>query len=283
MIVVQRTGAQVLVQDDGRPGFANIGVSPSGAADRTSWALANHLIGNRTGGPAFEILLGGLQIRWTGAHALWIALTGAPAALSVNRLARPNDAAVLIHPGDVVDVGIPTVGLRSYLAVRGGLRVATTLGSASSDVLSGLGPPPVAIGDQLPVGRAQDIPPNTPGRRLDLSPNVAIEISPGPRLDWFSADALDSLTATRWTVDMDSNRIATRLDGPPLARRREGELPSEAILRGAIQIPPNGRPVIFGSDHPTTGGYPVIAVATPESVDRLAQARPGAALTLRLA
>ena len=281
MIVVEHIGAQVLIQDAGRPGHAAIGVSPSGAADRTSWALANHLVGNRPGRATFEILLGGFTFRWTGAHALWIAVAGAPAPLTVNGTRHPNDAAVLIHPNDVVTVGPPTTALRSYLAVRGGLHVATTLGSASTDLLSGLGPQPVTVGDRLPTGPPQDMPPNTPGSALELS--TIVEISSGPRLDWMRADALDTLTQTKWTVDADSNRIATRLDGPPLARVRIGELPSEAILRGAIQIPPNGRPVVFGSDHPTTGGYPVIAIATPESVDRLAQARPGTEVTIRLA
>ena len=282
MIHIDALGGLVLIEDGGRPGHAHLGVSPSGAADRGSWQQANRRVGNAGDAAAFEVLLGPLSWTWTGDHALWIAVAGAPGGLAVNGAAAATNRAVLVHPGDEVTVGPADVGLRRYLAVRGGLDVPQTLGSASTDVLSGLGAAPVAIGDQYATGPAQALPPNRIEAVVDLTGPTIVELHPGPRLDWFPAEALTQLSAARWTVDAESNRIAVRLLGPPIDRSRNDELPSEALLRGAVQIPPNGQPVIFGSDHPTTGGYPVIAVATPASVDRLAQARPGTPVTLRL-
>lgn len=142
---------------------------------------------------------------------------------------------------------------------------------------------PLTQGDELPVGerfgepRGIDVP---AVRRL--LPPVTLRLVPGPRLDWFTGPALDTLTGSSYGVSPDSNRIGLRLDGPALARRRKEELPSEGIVLGAIQVPASGQPLVFLNDHPTTGGYPVIAVVVPEDLARCAQMRPGDEVRFRV-
>ena len=176
-------------------------------------------------------------------------------------------------------IDAPSAGLRSYLAVRGGLAVAPVLGSRSTDTLGGLGPAPLRAGETVAVGDEVAGPPR-PHDALTLIPAGLwhLDVTPGPRADWFD---LAELTARTWEVTADLDRVGVRLTGAPLTRRRDGELPSEGLVRGAVQVPPAGTPVVFGADHPTTGGYPVVAVLTDTAADRLAQARPGTRLRLR--
>jgi biotin-dependent carboxylase-like uncharacterized protein len=188
-----------------------------------------------------------------------------------------------LDTGDLLRLGAPTRGLRSYLAVRGGLRHGTVLGSASYDTLARLGPPPLRAGDVLHAGAAAAAYPvvdHAAVRPVD----GPLALVPGPRADWFTDDALAVLCAGPWTVSADSDRVGLRLEGPALVRREPGrELPSEPMVRGALQVPPDGRPVVLGPDHPTTGGYPVVGVLADNSWDRLAQARPGDRLSFAVA
>jgi allophanate hydrolase subunit 2 len=151
------------------------------------------------------------------------------------------------------------------------------LGSRSTDLLSGLGPAPLKAGDELPVGCEHG-----PMPGVDLAPvpdpaaaEVVVRVTPGPRQDWF---AENSLVGQTYTVSSNSNRIGVRLEGTPLERLRSGELPSEGMELGALQIPPAGLPVLFLADHPVTGGYPVIAYVAAADLDACAQLRPGQSL-----
>jgi allophanate hydrolase subunit 2 len=110
---------------------------------------------------------------------------------------------------------------------------------------------------------------------------VELEVELGPREDWFTAAAIETLFGEEYSVTPASDSVGLRLDGPALTRARHDELPSEGVVRGAIQVPPDGKPIVFQSDHPVTGGYPVIAVLTPRAADLAAQARPGARLRFR--
>jgi biotin-dependent carboxylase-like uncharacterized protein len=174
------------------------------------------------------------------------------------------------------------VGLRTYLAVRGGVDVPPVLGSRSTDTLSGLGPAPLAPGDRLPVGDLRGAEPF-----VDVAPVRApssepvLRVLPGPRRDWLDPAAWTELTTRPWTVTANSNRVGLRLDGPRLARARDGELPSEGLVPGALQVPPDGAPVLFLADHPVTGGYPVLAVVVTADLPAAAQLRPGDTLTFR--
>ncbi|MBT2521979.1 5-oxoprolinase/urea amidolyase family protein [Arthrobacter sp. ISL-28] len=290
-LAVVAAGLQSLVQDLGRPGFGDLGVSSSGAADQRSARQANRLVGNEPGAAVVENLLGGLAVSARGDQVM--AVAGAPAGLEI----RDSAQALLRRPamcapfalldGEILSVGSPSAGLRSYLAVRGGVDVPPVLGSRSSDSMSGIGPAPLTAGTFLPVARVAGVRPvGVPeAATLNSGPSAAVfRVTLGPRDDWFPPEALNVLTSQDWLVTEQSNRIGVRLApadsssseaGRPLERSREGELPSEGAVAGALQVPPNGHPVLFLADHPVTGGYPVIAVVVPEDLPDAAQLPPG--------
>ncbi|SEG93423.1 biotin-dependent carboxylase uncharacterized domain-containing protein [Saccharopolyspora kobensis] len=278
---VLATGPLATVQDLGRPGLAGIGVGSSGAADSGAFRLANRLVGNDEGAAAIEVTFGGLEVRAT--RDLTAAVTGAPCPVTVDGRGAAVNSVLRIPAGAVVRLGMPDRGLRSYLAVRGGIAVEPVLGSRATDVLAGLGPEPLAPGAQLPVG-----PPPQRFPQVDLAPVAACEdgeitlrVAFGPRHDWFTEDALTALVGSSYEVTPDSNRVGMRLSGPALERCRTDELPSEGMVAGALQVPPSARPTLFLADHPVTGGYPVIAVVVAADLDKAAQARPGQRIRFR--
>jgi biotin-dependent carboxylase-like uncharacterized protein len=268
---VRRVGASVLVQDLGRPGWAHLGVPRSGALDGPAAALAQRLVGNEQSAAGLEVLLGGLEIQ-SDAGA-WVAVTGA--ACRVEVAGRPREFAepVWLPAGGTLRLGSPAAGLRSYVAVAGGIAIEPVLGSRSTDTLGGVGPSPVAVGDVLPVGTAGG-PPAAVDTPRPPAPGP-LRLLPGPRADRVDGDALALLAGTSYTVSPDSDRIGLRLVGDPLPLARTDELPSEGMVLGAVQVPPDGRPVVFLADHPTTGGYPVVAVVERDDLWRCAQLRPG--------
>ena len=249
-------------------------MTTSGAADRSAADLANRLVGNDPRAATLEVTAGGLRLR--AGRTVLVAVTGAPVPVAVDGRAAPLCAPFPLRPGEVLGLGMPSVGLRSYLAVRGGVDVPPVLGSRSTDVLSGLGPRPLAAGDELPVGRLAgeeplvDVAPVRPPASRPL-----LRVLPGPRRDWFAPEAWQTLTGREWTVGADSDRVGLRLAGPRLARARDDELPSEGLVPGAVQVPPDGGPVLFLTDHPVTGGYPVLAVVVTDDLPGAAQLRPG--------
>jgi len=266
VLEVLAPGPLATVQDGGRTGYAHLGVPRSGAFDRTALHAANRLVGNPPDAPGVEVTLGGLVLRLH--RAVTLALTGAPCA------GLDHGVAVTLPAGAVVRLGVPRAGLRSYLAVRGGIALPPVLGSCSTDTLSGLGPVPLRAGDRLAVGREPPSP--VDGSLVPAAATVTrLRVVLGPRADWFAPDAPGVLAGTPWTVRPDSDRIGVRLDGPPLRRVVTGELPSEPTLPGALQVPPDGRPILLGPDAPVTGGYPVIAVVRASDLSAAAQLRPG--------
>lgn len=280
-VTVLAVGPSVTVQDPGRPGLAHLGVPRSGWLDAPAAQLANRLVGNPDEVAVLECVLGGLTLR--AETAMTLAVTGAPVEVRVDGRPAPFGAAVSVRAGHLVVVGTPARGLRCYVAVSGGFDVRPVLGSRATDTLSGIGPAPVRAGDLLPVGRPHG--PPRPGEQVGSVPSgrAVLRFHPGPRVDWFDADALDTLTASPYVVSPDSDRVGLRLTGTPLRRSRTQELPSEGVVLGAVQVPPSGEPVVFLRDHPTTGGYPVIAVVLPEDVALCAQLRPGDEVSFRLA
>ncbi|MDN5929581.1 MAG: biotin-dependent carboxyltransferase family protein, partial [Pseudonocardia sp.] len=205
-----------------------------------------------------------------------------PAGDGAGRAPVGHHALATLRAGQTLRLGPPPTGLRTYLAVRGGIEVEAVLGSRGTDVLSGVGPAPLAAGDLLPIG------PEPAGLPLvDVAPvalptgdAVTLRAVLGPRADWVADPA--ALATTTWTASGRSDRVGMRLEGPPLRRLDRGELPSEGMVRGAIQVPPGGEPVLFGADHPVTGGYPVVAVVLDADMDRAAQIRPGQQVRFRL-
>jgi biotin-dependent carboxylase-like uncharacterized protein len=277
---VLATGPLATVQDRGRPGLAAMGVTRSGAADGASAGLANRLVGNDPAAAVVEVTAGGLRVR--AGRALLIAVTGAPAPVTVDGRAAPFAGPVPLAAGQVLALGAPPLGLRTYLAVRGGIDVPPVLGSRSTDTLSGLGPEPLRPGDRLPVGRLAAEEPI-----VDVAPVGAPSARPvlgllaGPRREWLEPSAWAALTSQEWSVTADSNRVGLRLAGPRLARARADELPSEGLVPGAVQVPPDGAPVLFLVDHPVTGGYPVLGVVATADLPAAAQLRPGDVVRFR--
>jgi KipI family sensor histidine kinase inhibitor len=274
-IEVVHCGPSGTVQDTGRRGYARIGVGRSGAADARAAALANRLVGNTEAAALLELSFGAtLTFRATTR----VAVTGASCALSNGGRDETLNAPFVVAAGESLVVGPATVGLRTYVAVRGGVDVPPELGSRSTDVLSGLGPAPLTAGTVLPVGTATTGPP-PPVEVAPVAPvqdgDLTVRVLSGPRDDWFTGDALDTVTREPYVVTAESNRVGVRLSGPRLARSRDGELPSEGMVAGSVQVPPGGDPIVFLADHPVTGGYPVIAVVCEADLPVLAQARPG--------
>lgn len=263
MLRVVEPGIATTIQDAGRSGLAHLGVPPSGVIDPGLAGLVNRIVGNPSDAAAFETV-GGLLVE---------AVT--PVVVATSAHAAP----VVVRAGD--RVWLPHGGGRQwhYLAVRGGLDVPVVLGSRSHDTISGLGPAPVLAGTTWPVGPEPDDP------VADFAPIGAVasraRIGPGPRAGWFVGDPLEQLAARPLTVAA-SSRIGVRLHGATLERRHRRELPSEGLVRGAIQVPPDGDPIMMLADHPTTGGYPVVAVVHPDDVAVVAQHPAGSQVQLTL-
>lgn len=279
-IVVERPGPLTTFQDAGRGGWQHLGVPASGAADRGAYRRANALAGNAPGAVVLETTLSGPALRFDVPAV--VAICGARSAATVDGRPVPFDEPFAVRAGELLVVGRATRGLRSVIAVRGGLAVTPVLGSASTDTLTGLGPPPLAAGDRLTIGHAAAA---TPGAGAPAAPAAGaggpLELTIGPRDDRFDPAAIALLTTATFTVGAASNRIGVRLDGPRLEHRGDlPELRSEGIVAGSIQVPPGGRPLLLLRDHPATGGYPVIGVLTDAAIDRAAQLRPGADVCL---
>lgn len=265
-------GALVTVQDRGRPGLAHLGVPRAGWLDPVAATLANRLVGNPEDAAVLEVAGGGLRLRQDGAGR-WVAVTGAACAVVVDGVGRDPGYPVWVPDGGVLHLGPALTGVRSYLAVAGGVDVAPVLGSRSTDTLAWVGPARVQAGTELPVG-----PPYASPAAADVvvsAPRSELRLVPGPRSDWFAADAFARLCSEAYAVTAAANRVGLRLDGPTLDLIRTDELPSEGVVLGAVQVPPDGLPVVFLADHPTTGGYPVIAVVVSADLGRCAQLRPG--------
>jgi biotin-dependent carboxylase-like uncharacterized protein len=266
-LLVQAPGPLTTIQDLGRPGHAALGVGPSGAADRAGHLAAQAAVGNDPTAAGLEVTLGGLRIKARG--RLVVALAGAPVP------DMPLGRAIELGDGETLRLGVPTEGLRTYLAVRGGVAVEPVLGSRSTDTFSGLGPAVLTRGTELPVGRAEsgattpvDLPPLGPA-----PPVLHVDASP-----WSgTAAAFEALCASGFDVTTASNRVGVRLAGPALPAAT-GRVDPEPLVVGAVQLPPDGSPFVFLTDHPVTGGYPVIAVLRRDDVGRLAQLRPGQAV-----
>lgn len=275
-------GLLTTIQDLGRAGSAALGVAPSGALDRGALRTANRLVGNPEGTAGLEVTMGGFRAV-AEAH-LWFSVTGAWGTIRIDgREVDPFEAHELPE-GAELQLDWFVHGARAYLAVRGGVDAPVVLGSRATDLLAGLGPRPLRAGDRVGVGDEASVAIPAPTIAPWGAPHdeeLEVELAPGARADWFAASALRDLYEAVWTVTNDADRVGVRLDGPELLRVRVGELPSEGMVPGALQVPPTGRPTILLADGPVTGGYPVIAVATDAALDAIAQARPGTRVRFR--
>jgi allophanate hydrolase subunit 2 len=192
---------------------------------------------------------------------------------------------VYVPAGALLEIGPALRGVRCSIAIAGGVLADLVLGSRSTDLLSGLGPAPLRDGDRLAVGTPPPPPPGADVHPVSAPPDSEIELPvlPGPRAQLFEDGAWRELTRAGFRVKPQSNRIALRLDGPPLARSATDAIPSEGAVLGAIQVPADGLPIVFLADHPPTGGYPVIGVVPGSALHLAAQAVPGTRVRFRAA
>jgi antagonist of KipI len=284
-LVVQAPGLFTTIQDLGRPGFGPIGVSASGAADPTALRIANRLLGNPENAAGLEMTLQGGQFVFP-AGAL-IALGGSDFASSIDGQSVPLWTTHAVHAGQLLHCERSKTGARGYLCVRGGIRVPLILGSASTDVVAGLGGldgRQLRRGDRLAIGPE---PPAPPRRRLhpDLLPLLGrrelFRVTDGPQLDWFTAESIDTFYRCTYHVTADVNRMGIRLAGAMLDKTNSTEMISEGVSLGSIQVPANGQPMILFVEQQTTGGYPKIANVIAADLPALGQLKPGDTITFQ--
>jgi KipI family sensor histidine kinase inhibitor len=276
-------GWRAVVQDGGRRGVAASGIPGAGPADPVSFALANALAGNRPGAGALEITGGGTRLR--GLEPCHVAVVGAGPEVRLDGAPVPAERVLPFEPGQVLEIGPLRDGCRTYLAVAGGVLGPELFGSSARDDLSGLGPGALSTGARLSAGRWS--PPL--GDHLSDDASVAaraggspleLRVVPGPHQERFEAGALERLAESVFAADGDSNRVGVRLrqeDGAAWrgADEASGELDSQGMVTGAIQVPPGGDPVMLGPDHATLGGYAVVGVVASADHGRLGQCGPG--------
>jgi biotin-dependent carboxylase-like uncharacterized protein len=272
-ITFSRASGFLTLQDQGRIGYANIAVPTSGAFDQKSHQLANRLIGNFPNACVVESLRASFE--FVTDTDLVVSVTGAPASVQVDGREHEMFRAIFVPAGSVVSVSSSNLGMRTYLAIRGGIFGTQIMGSCSFDELSQIGTPPIKPGDKFLV--EDQVVGSITGDYVPSSvvtgPHVELEAMPAPRWSGFSNP--DLLFTSEYQVTSSVNRVGLRLTGPELSWSSQSRLASEGLITGAIQIPVDGMPLIFGPDHPTTGGYPVVAVVSRNSLDLLAQTAPG--------
>lgn len=271
-------GPLTTVQDRGRVGWAHLGVPRGGVLDRGAAALALRLVGGAPDDAVLETTMGGVVVRTL--RAVTFAVTGARCEVRVGSRPVAHCEPVTVPADRVITVGPATSGVRSYLAFAGGLAVAPVLGSRSTDTLAWVGPPRLVAGQVLALGMPHRAP-RVPEAVVVRPRERVLRLLRGPRADWVDAHGWAALDGASYAVAADSDRIGLRLTGAVITRAA-GELPSEGIVTGGVQLPPSGQPLVFLADHPTTGGYPVVAVVDDDDLDLCAQLRPGDVVRLRL-
>lgn len=275
---IVKPGLLTSIQDLGRFGHQALGVPVAGPMDAFSLRLANHLVGNDAEAATLEVTLIGPEIRFDAETT--VAIAGAVFEGTCDGCAVPMGASFAVHPGQRLKFGRVVQGARAYLAIAGGILTDTVLGSRATHLVSqmgGLTGRALSPGDRLPVLARPVARPlrKAFGLTLPTGGRARLRVMPGPQDDWFGADALKALTAVNFRISPRSNRMGYRLEGPPLARAREGELISEPVGMGAIQVPGAGEPILLMADRQTAGGYPKIAHVISADLPMAGQLAPG--------
>lgn len=278
--VVQAAGALDLIQDLGRPGYAHLGVPQGGAADPGALIQANRLVGNPIQAAGLEVTLKGPELAFPEGGI--VALTGADmAAVRDSGLAAPRYKTLWLHPGETLRLGVARSGCRAYVALAGGIATEPVLHSRATFLAGGFGGylgRALRVGDRLPLGPPPFPPPSARLAAPGEENPAIVRVIPGPQGTAFDDSALLHLYGSEFRVSRLSSRMGLRLDGPRLRAPGGGEGSSQALLPGAVQVPPDGQPVVLGWDGPVTGGYPVIAGVISADLPKLAQLAPGGRL-----
>jgi antagonist of KipI len=283
--IIQRAGFLTSVQDLGRTGFREFGVSTSGALDPFALRVANLLVGNDEGAAGLEITLGGLQLRLNDERV--VAWCGGEFEVEIGSESLPAGHVARLQAGDELKFGRAQIGCRCWLAISGGIDVPVVLGSRSTDLRANFGGfdgRALRDGDVIPLGPRPGSP--IPATRISswtaprdwvspAKPNPILRFVRG--MDWirFNASTLQRLTSEPFTVSPDSDRMGVRLTGPELSRADNVDLISEAVAPGTVQVPPSGQPILLLGDCQTIGGYPKIAHVVTVDLAIAAQVRAG--------
>ncbi len=275
-IQVIHPGMLTTVQDLGRFGYAHLGISPAGAADTLSLRIANLLVGNEENAPALEMTLFGATLRFDSPAI--VAVTGAQCETELNGCSVDHTSPVQLQAGSTLKCGPMITGARAYLAVQGGVDVPLVMGSASTFLPAHFGGHDgrsLKKGDMLNVGTRIASKP----RKLETPLNAAlkentIRITRGPQHDWFDDHVFSTLLSTPFNVSDQSGRTGLRLSGEKIVPRHTGQLLTDGVPLGAIQIPADGQPIILFVDQQTTGGYPKMANVIAADLHRVGQLRP---------
>jgi biotin-dependent carboxylase-like uncharacterized protein len=289
MIAVRKPGVLASVQDLGRHGHRQLGICPGGALDVLSLTLANRLVGNADGAAGLELTMGGCELQFETDTR--IALTGDDFSASLDGVplwpcwSVPVAAGQTLRLAGANAAGTKKAGLRSWLAVAGGIDVPVVLGSRSTDLKAGFGGlecRALRKGDRLALGASRLDAARRARRAFGVrGPDwgvpeddgaIALRVLPGPEFELFTLSARDQLSRERWRITPQSNRMGSRLSGPELKRKRAGDMLSSGVIPGTIQVPPSGQPIILMGDAQTTGGYPRIGVVIRADLWKLAQA-----------
>lgn len=269
-----KAGPLSLLQDGGRIGWQHLGVSPAGPMDRHAAAWANRLLGNAPGTALVEIALGGIELEGLG--DTWVALCGADLPITLDGTVRPNWSRFALRAGQRLKLGFARSGQRAYLAIAGGFHVEPVLGSVACQLREGLGGldgrgAKLADGDLLPGGsghfeRGASVPwPWQPDYRAERPLRVML----GGDAAQFDDDQIRAFFERPWQLSPQSDRMGARLQGEALrAPKRQWSL---GVVRGTVQVPPDGQPIILQADQQTMGGYPILGWLHPRDCDRLAQ------------
>lgn len=285
---VVKTGPLASLQDAGRFGVRHLGITQGGAADLHAWAWGNSLVGNAWGAAALEVTFGGLSLEAT--TELWLAVAGADLGATVNGRSTGNWATFHMLEGDVLAFATPRNGLRSYLAIAGGFQAKPVLGSLSGvarEKLGGQG----GDGRQLAVSDVLQFNPDAHNRlseerrapeteKIDYAQPAVLDLLLGAQAGEFNGRSLFDFFNRSWEVDNRSDRMGVRLKGPLLSCAISNMI-SEGLALGAVQVPPDGQPIVLLNDRQTIGGYPRLGTLTPLSCSRLAQCQPGQSVTFK--
>jgi biotin-dependent carboxylase-like uncharacterized protein len=282
---IRSAGPGVTIQDAGRPGYLRYGVTPAGPMDAGALAAANLALGAPPGAAAIEVSLGGVAIEAQGA-AIGLAVAGGDFDLRLDGRPLPRACALALEPGAVLAIRAGRAGAWCYVAIAGRLDLPLALGSLATHARSGLGGLEgrgLAAGDRLAV--ADLVPPPRETVAIE-APWLAEEAEPfrvilGPQDDRFTPEAIDTFLGEAWRLSPRGDRMAYRLEGPPLAHRDGHDIVSDGVALGAVQAPGDGMPFVLMADRQPTGGYPKIANVIGADIGRLAQKRPGDAVRFR--
>ena len=279
-IIIESPGLLTTVQDEGRFGYAQFGVTPSGPMDTESFQIANLLVGNPPGESALEATVLGPTFRTT--EDIILAIAGADMSPTLNGMPIPMHRAIAVPAGSEVKLQAAKNGTRTYIAFRGGLDVPSVMGSRATNLqnhIGGLEGRKLTKGDEIPLGQAADRLPNLPHRaashHIRRRRENIIRVLLGPQEDCFTEEGLAAFLGTPYTVSKEFDRMGCRLEGTPIRHKTDGNIISDGIVNGAIQVPTTGQPIIMLAERQATGGYTKIATVISADLPVIGQCCPG--------